>query len=243
MDYDSAKYLVEQVGRAEKITIGEQEFVARPAQTVVSVPPAEPTAETHSVSGLDSLLGYLDANRDALVLEDHVILADYNTVRLLGRLQGRQRVREEPVRAIYPSWTDPDWMLLEEFVLWLQYAFVHGGDRDSLLKSLRRIGVGQKSEVEDDGTRQKVHVQVGVDLLERAELPSLLTLAPYRTFSEVSQPYSPFAFRIREGRDGGVEATLRCADGGQWKVVATQDVAEWLSQGLAGRQVEIPVLV
>lgn len=60
-------------------------------------------------------------------------------------------------------------------------------------------------------------------------MPNPVVLAPYRTFTEVEQPKSPFVFRIRQTGDE-VQAALFAADADAWKREAIANIRDWFEQ-------------
>src|SRR5690606_11961476 len=90
----------------------------------------------------------------------------------------------------------------------------------------------------DDGVTQKVEVKAGISMVGMAEVPNPVTLAPYRTFHDVTQPESPFVLRVKMEGERAFAALFE-ADGGRWQQTAVQEIAAWLEKELKGK---IPVL-
>lgn len=61
-----------------------------------------------------------------------------------------------------------------------------------------------------------------------------MCLRPYRTFLEVEQPESAFVFRMKQDNYGSVMCAVFEADGGAWKMDATQAIKEYLQRELDG---------
>lgn len=55
---------------------------------------------------------------------------------------------------------------------------------------------------------------------------------PYRTFLEVDQPVSEFIFRMKQDKYDGVLCALFEADGGAWKMEATERIKKYLESEL-----------
>jgi hypothetical protein len=66
-----------------------------------------------------------------------------------------------------------------------------------------------------------------------------VTLAPWRTFPEVTQPESLFVLRVKSGR-GEEPATcgLFSADADSWQKDAIEKIAAWFTENLPG----VPVI-
>jgi hypothetical protein len=127
----------------------------------------------------------------------------------------------------------------EQFTIGLQTGFVADANRAALLQRTGNLTADEIRTSLDDGVTQTVTAKAGVALTDRIELPSPVTLRPYRTFHEVEQPASPFILRARKNRDGsGVELALFEADGGAWRNVARDSVATWL-RGAIGENARV----
>ena len=66
---------------------------------------------------------------------------------------------------------------------------------------------------------------------EAAVVPNPVRLKPYRTFLEVEQPESEFIFRMKDCH-GGIGCAFFEADGGAWKIEATQNIKAYLQEEL-----------
>lgn len=76
---------------------------------------------------------------------------------------------------------------------------------------------------------QRVTAHSGISLVKQVSVPNPVVLAPYRTFTEVEQPKSPFVFRIRQTGDE-VQAALFAADADAWKREAIANIRDWFEQ-------------
>jgi hypothetical protein len=73
---------------------------------------------------------------------------------------------------------------------------------------------------------------------EPAKLKSRVTLAPFRTFTEVEQPASDFIFRAKQMKpDSLPQLALFEADGGKWRLAAIENIAAFLRNHATGVQV------
>lgn len=100
--------------------------------------------------------------------------------------------------------------------------------RSELVKFLGTWVETDKLTVEDDGVTQTVTVRSGLTLNAEGHAPSLMDLAPIRTFFEVRQPTSPFVLRCHKGGT----CNLITADGGAWRNEAIAHVAKYLKYKL-----------
>jgi hypothetical protein len=125
-------------------------------------------------------------------------------------------------------------MDLEAFIIQLQAKFVQDANSEAILKLVSNIKDENVTTNQDDGFSQMVTVRQGPAMVSEVKVPNPVTLRPFRTFQEVEQPESPFIFRLRGGQ-GDPTAALFEADGGQWKLVAIQTVADYLIEALGDK--------
>lgn len=116
----------------------------------------------------------------------------------------------------------------ESFSIALQSRFVPTEDRDILLKISGNIEESAIKTSVDDGVSQSVAVKTGVTTVSNVQVPKIVRLKPFRTFTEIHQPESDFVFRL----SNGPSCALFEADGGAWKNQAIQDIARYLKEEL-----------
>lgn len=66
--------------------------------------------------------------------------------------------------------------------------------------------------------------------MAKSEIPSRITLKPYRIFPECEQPESEFLIRFKGDMEMGALIGLWETDGGMWKVQAKRLIAEKLKE-------------
>lgn len=133
-------------------------------------------------------------------------------------------------REVFPfgRWLDP-----EEFLILAQARIVATEERARLLRLVGTIKSEKVRTNDDDGVTQMVTARDGIVRVAEVQTPNPVTLQPYRTFAEVTQPESPFIVRIRPGdEESGNIASIALfeADGGAWKLDAIQAVEAFLHQ-------------
>ena len=85
--------------------------------------------------------------------------------------------------------------------------------------------------VADDGMTQQVTARSGISLVQQVPVPNPVELVPFRTFTEIEQPASPFVFRMR--RDGdAIMAALFAADADMWKREAILNIRDYFGSEL-----------
>lgn len=199
---------------------------------------------------LGTLLGfaaYVKENRDSLKRETlHAVVTGPERVELTGPLTG-----EFQQRAIYAvadncalaggsGFTFGTYLDPEAFVIALQARFVQTPDRDAILALVGNIKDESVRQASDDGVTQTVTARAGVVMAKEVPVPNPVTLAPYRTFRDVTQPESRFVLRVRRGGEGQLPTcALFEADGSAWKLDAVKGVAAWLRVELVGTNVVV----
>jgi hypothetical protein len=128
-------------------------------------------------------------------------------------------ISEWPVGLKFGSWLDN-----ETFMIQLQALYLETDERDRAAKLIGNIRTEASVGTEDDGVTQRIEAKTGVARVSTVDVTNPFTLAPFRTFREISQPESPFILRVRQGGD----AALFEADGGSWKLTAIQRIRDWL---------------
>lgn len=195
---------------------------------------------------LESLVEYLDGNRDGLDPLKLLVHVRYDLVRVLGPAFGSFAQRAEHARASLAALLDEErgfpfgqWVDPETFTIDLQRHFVPSDALAAILRVVGNIRDESVRQVQDDGTTQTVRTKQG-PMLAEVDVPNPVSLAPYRTFREVEQPESRFVLRVRKGEEGELPTcALFLADGGRWKLVAAERVRDWLDARVPK---EIPVL-
>ena len=76
---------------------------------------------------------------------------------------------------------------------------------------------------------QKTTIKQGIASKADVLVPNPVTLIPYRTFLEVTQPESQFVFRIK---DSGGQPVFKIveAEGGLWRNAAMQSIKEYFEK-------------
>jgi hypothetical protein len=125
----------------------------------------------------------------------------------------------------------------EEFAIALQALFVPSEDLSHVAKVASSLDAQDSVKQEDDGVTQRATVKSGIALSSEVVVKRRVTLAPFRTFLEVDQPFSDFIFRVKT-TPAGASCALFEADGGAWKITAIHRVAAWLTNALHGSSLE-----
>jgi hypothetical protein len=219
-------------------------FIVRPDGWLIDDPASlvqpGPLAKTLTVSTLGAVRDYLAANKDALDVSKVVVhVAGPSLVSVLGPLDARARVREGFVDAKCVDMTEGflgRFMPIEDFLLGVQVRFADADDRKKVLGLLSTVKSEQVKTATDDGMVQVVQTRAGAVLVNDTPVPNPVQLVPFRTFRDIVQPSSLFALRLKAG-DGLPQIGLFEADGGAWKLIATERVRDWLTAALPSMSV------
>jgi hypothetical protein len=192
-----------------------------------------PRPDAIKVQSLTAISDYLKANRDALDLSKLIVhVVSPTQVVLLSDLNGENRKRDSFLVADFDGIVFPfgKWLSIEEFIIAANALIIQTDTRDDLLSLASRITVSNESEIADTGISQNVTVRQGTrgNLTENKAAPSRVTLQPFRTFREITQPAGEFLFRMRADSEGTVTISLHEADGGAWKPRAMESISDWL---------------
>lgn len=205
-----------------------------------------PEPGTLQVSTLTGLVDYLKTNVDALDIPGLLCHVESPTrVSIRSKLHGDFAQRDlfiqanARVRGIEFN----KFMDSERFNLWLQSCFVDtpltvdgqlkATDKGLLLKFVGNVRDEMVKATGDDGISQEITVKVGVASVADVKLPNPVTLRPYRTFNEVTQPASEFVFRAKTGP----EFALIEADNGAWESQAMKSIKEFMEFEIPGLHV------
>ena len=202
----------------------------------------DPAPQVLKVHTLEALSEYLNVNRDALDFTALLIhVASPTDVWLRGKLNGHFQQRFAYVHAqaedIFSKVVVDHARDQESMVTLLQSRCVPTDDSRDLLRIVGNVTAEGSEDYKDDGIKQSVTARTGIAVKEEIEIRNPWTLAPFRTFREVSQPESPFILRIKRGHTGPNFSLFEC-DGGAWKLEAVTRVGAWIE----AKGFEIPVL-
>ncbi len=243
---ESLQYLIEECKRPETVNIEGRIYSTK---GIIAV--KEPVIKCLEVHTLSGIVDYLDPEGDnnpfmSEFSSDSVFIhvENFNQVMVYGIASGKWKQREEFIKAVLPEerrFQFNSWMSIENMIIELQAKFVHPCHSDEIdnatdigrvLSYLSRVEEGVIGVSEDDGISQTMTVskKIGGALKEKQKAPCRVTLAPYRTFSEIDQPESSFIFRLKEGG----QAALFDSDGGKWKMDAIEGIKKWLTESVPG---------
>ncbi|MFV0470322.1 MAG: hypothetical protein ACK5MK_15540 [Dysgonomonas sp.] len=228
---DLTREAIEKIEEMAEVTVVDIEGIPYSKDKLNPVSLPKPSALT--TRSLTGLVDYLKANVDELRPEELIIhIYDCEHVALISSLDGAFRKREEYLmtEALLPNITLNSFMDRESFNIMLQSRFVDIADRAAVLASIGKMRYENEVKMEDDGITQTVASKAGVALVREEQIPNPVRLAPFRTFTEVEQPISPFILLV----DDKCRVGLFEADGGAWRNEAMKKIKEYLDYELSG---------
>lgn len=196
-----------------------------------------PKASKIEMNTLSSLVDYIKANVDEMSGKMIIHVQSPTKVQMYSELDyERKREYMVEVNASVPDFRFNQFTDHEPFCINLQSKFINepSTDRALLLKFAGTVEAGTVAEYGDDGVTQKATVKTGIASKGEAIVPNPVSLQPYRTFTEVDQPFSQFIFRMKQDKYDGIQCALFEADGGAWKIEAMREIKAYLEEQLSG---------
>lgn len=232
-----------EIGQIQTFNIDNRKFSSRPL-CEIKEPVVDQINMRTLIGFIDYILERVDSHKDFGKLVIH--LRSPNHVVLVSH------VNESDLRRLY--WCNaehyPDDILLgqyrsiEDMIILLT---THFQKTDDLPRAIALLGNIKDEKVvvsSDDGLTQTVTARSGIAMVKEVNVPNLLTLAPNRTFREISQPESPFLLRLRSGNGGGLPtAALFETDGGAWALAAMDAIKDYIEVGLLRDDIRIPIIM
>lgn len=224
--------------KVDILDVMDDQYVSRP----VDFAPRRKLVETMQVASLTGLVDYLNRNIDGTTrkglfvrVDDPTLVSTHNEVETAID----RRYCPLLAKADLPALSLNKYIEREEVMIMLQARFVDTPERKTLLEKLGNIAADEELQQEDDGVSQTVTTVKGVRRTP-ATIVNPVMLRPFRTFTEVEQPESPFIIRLE--KDGGIRVALFEADGGAWRNAARLAIKQFIEAGLISAGPAIPVI-
>lgn len=224
---EAIEYIINQTKKTEFYEKNNEQF-----SNVSLTKLEEPVRDGLQVKSLTGLVDFLKNNFDG---DDKLIVQVLDETQVIVETQlNNNKARETVIiaHAGVPEKTLNSHMDLERFNVQLQSQFVSNEDSAKILRIIGNLRSENVKNVGDDGVTQSVEVRKGVTMANQEVVPNPVFLKPFRTFTEISQPESPFVFRLKEVH-GEVNGALYEADGGAWKNEARLSIKQYLEEELA----------
>lgn len=212
------------MARAEVVQIDDRQYLLQGRDPAVEIFP-EPVL----INNLSGIVDYCSEDPDEI--ENFLIhIFDYDKVFVYKPMAGPFNLRPGLVKSTSRTcgFAFGRQYEYEDFVVAMHTNFVSNADRDYVLKFIGSIRVDANSKIEDDGISQTLTAKQGVSsLVKDIPIKNILTLKPFRTFSEIEQPESVFVFRMKVA-DGKPVFSIHEADGEAWKQAAIERIKNYL---------------
>ncbi|TDM12674.1 hypothetical protein [Macrococcus bovicus] len=233
---EAMQWIQEQTGTVQIVQVNDQEYANRELYKL-----EQPRRKELTVTTLTGLVDYIKSEFDG---NEKFIITVLNHHKVVVESQLNVNKRRE--FAIVSNAQLPEvrlniFMDLEEFNIQMQSVFVNTDERKHVLSMIGNIRTDNIHHTGDDGISQQVEVKRGITSVKKEDVPNPVYLKPFRTFTEISQPESPFVLRLREG-NAGLQAALFEADGGAWKNEAILNIKEYLERELEAEKERITIL-
>ena len=182
------------------------------------------------INTLTGIADYLKAEPPTDLLGVHI--GSHCRVDIVGKLQ-RDNHNDRWIyltsTAIASSFKFGQYYSVNDFIINLQTCFVQTDVISKILNIVGNITEEHVKTLTDDGVTQTVNVRSGIARVAEVSLPNPVLLRPYRTFSEIEQPESPFVFRMTPGSPAVLPGCgLFEASNGLWKLEAMTFIHEYL---------------
>lgn len=226
--------------KAETIKVEKDEFLTRP----VHLAPNKPFAERFDVKSLTGLADYINQAIDGQAAGKLVIeVVSPTEVTLISQVDDREdrrfvavsAVADVPVIKCIGQYVSQELAMIE-----LQSLFVQEGRVVDVLRDIGSIVLEDEVGLDDDGVTQKVTTRSGIERAVAA-IENPVALQPFRTFTEIEQPSSPFVLRLKKDDNNKLSVALYEADGGKWRNAARQAIKEKLAELLTEGN-KVPIL-
>lgn len=212
------------------VKAGLREYTDKPLTLIK--PPAYDQHAVHTLSGLVALAKLLNGPEEQelmVVVDDHA--------RVVVRLARYGANHESPVLvqavpAPFEGFPFNRYLSAEEFSIMLMTRFVLTDKLQALWRLASSLTSSEVYTSEDDGITQTTTLKKGAATRAVEKIESVWVLNPFRIFHELSQPASPFLFRLKYVKDQLPQCALYETDGGAWCVAAHQAIEAYLRDKL-----------
>ena len=223
------KEAIEQIERMSAPTFHEVDGSVYANQQMVLVQDKKPMPKCIDLTGLDSVCKLVRNEAEHVGLQIFIQAKDYRSVSVFTELdEDEDRLYLYKCTADTPAVTTGRFMDYATAVIELRSLYIPNKGTEYLLQLLSSISNESKVTSSDNGVTQQVEARTGIALNSMVKIEPRVSLQPFRTFLEVSQPESEFLLRINERGEIGFFP----ADGGVWKLEATRNVADYFEYAL-----------
>lgn len=232
IDYEGRKFLLNSVNGV-------------PAYKEVTVSDDTKYPETMNVNTLDAFIEYIKAGISNGEITDklYINVTSPTTVKAVTPINkyGKRKTIVTAERCYLEKFNFSRYLSFEDFVISLQSKFIASEQRKTLLENLKNVTQQNELRTEDNGITQQVVAKQGA-ALGAVSVSPIWELAPYRTFTEISQPTSLFLLRLKQAGEGS-EFALFETDGGKWAIDAMSYIKLYLTTAFLNKGYDNKVFV
>ena len=183
---------------------------------------------------LTALIDYIDSQPDPKISDLIITIENEKSVKIMSSLTGcfNERICFMETKYNEPKREMDNFISLERFIVMCISNFKMNEDLQKALILLSKVTDSNIKTILDDGITQQVNIKAGISMEGEAKLPPIVSLIPYRTFSEIEQPESKFLLRAKKV-DDEIKYALFETDGGAWKNDAISNIRNWLLSQLS----------
>lgn len=217
--------------------VGGKQLIFSGGKIVSEDQPAVPN--TLAFASLDALVAYIRGGYEAFARGNKPFVNVVSPTRVEFRGEADALYGVRPMIAVaepmIPKLQLSTFCNLEEFIIMLSSGFVSSTELEEIIRCCAGIKVQDGQDYDDDGISQTVTVKSGIQMVKRMALPNPAQLAPFRTFTEITQPASSFLLRLSPAaKDTAPKIGLFEADGGAWRIQAMKFIKDYLDAALSG---------
>lgn len=185
-------------------------------------------------NSISSIVDYINCNVNNVLNEFNKLVIHIESpkrVVLLGEANNLQKTYDELVicEARNGCFNFNIFMDTESFIINLMCGFEQDNNAKELQKVASSICSVTEFRVDDNGVSQNAIVKSGTALKKNISIQNPVWLKPFRTFSEIKQPSSPFIFRTKESGNG-ITCALHKTSECNWEVEAVNAIRGYFKE-------------
>lgn len=224
---DRTKIINDSIGR--EYSINNLYPIARPAPDVIEV------------TTLTGFAQYVNTvHQGEIPPGSYIHIISPEKVQFISHIQAFQErdtfITASPIKY---SFIPGSFLDLESFIILLQTQFAQDDTIKNMLELASNISDKTVTTFADDGVAQGVTVKAGIHREANAEVPNPVNLALYRTFAEITQPYSLYVFRMRQNTNSLPSCALFDTGDKKWILEAIGSIKTWLVDNI---KKEVPII-
>jgi len=222
-------------------TIDERKYLQTNERLLPIEEPERACLEVNTLSSFCDLLGNNYDDEDIKLLSEVMLINIISPIRvslmqLKCSLWGRRPSIFTANAITNPSRNFGRFLPQEDFIVWLQTAFLDSEDRRKVLQVAGGLRSEKVATLADDGVTQVATVKAGVQRVRQVEINNPVVLKPIRTFQEIDQPEQKYILRLRDGKEGELPMiALFEVEDNMWQLSAMKSIKEFIEKRFEGK--------